>query len=38
MLIFTGAALVLVVFYDFLRTTISLSGTGFLSRAVAAGL
>jgi hypothetical protein len=38
MLILTGAALVLVAFYDFLRTTISLSGTGFLSRAVAEGL
>ncbi|MCO6364608.1 hypothetical protein [Paracoccus sp. 08] len=38
MLILTGAALVLVAFYDFLRTTISLSGTGFLSRAIADGL
>ncbi|WP_347920098.1 hypothetical protein [Paracoccus marcusii] len=38
MLILTGATLVLVAFYDFLRTTISLSGTGFLSRAVAEGL
>lgn len=38
MLIFTGVALVLIVFYDFLRTTISLSGTGFISRAIADGL
>ena len=38
MLIFTGVALVLIVFYDFLRTTISLSGTRFISRAIADGL
>ena len=30
-----GALLVGLVFYDFLRTTISLSGPGFLSRAIA---
>jgi len=30
-----GASLVLLVFYDFLRTTISLDGMGFISRAFA---
>jgi len=32
-----GAALVLVVSCDFLRTTVSLTGTGFLSRTIAGG-
>ncbi|QDA36080.1 hypothetical protein E4191_18300 (plasmid) [Paracoccus liaowanqingii] len=38
LMITVGIALVLVSFYDFLRTTISLSGLGFISRTLASGL